>query len=144
MGYRKYFLQAFIGVSLTMTLTLIYPAQAAAPTFHKVAVKKSISLAMTNPREYARLLLVRKGMGLQEYKCLINIGVMESHWNYKARNKSPVLQGGKWLHAYGIGQLITETSHDPAKQIRNWLRYIGYRYGSPCQAWQWWQRKYWY
>ena len=126
-----------------MSISLASSAQAFAP-IHKLAPKKVVSLAMKFPKAYAWKVLTAKGLGLSEFKCLINIGVMESHWNSKARNRSPVLQNGKWLHAYGIGQLITETSHDPATQIRNFIRYTEYRYGSPCKAWAFWQKNYWY
>ena len=128
---------------LAMSISLASSAQAYAP-IHRLAPKKVVSLAKINPKLYALKVLTAKGLGLSEFKCLINIGVMESHWNSKAYNSTPVLQNGKWLHAYGIGQLITETSHDPAQQIRNFIRYTEYRYGSPCKAWAFWQRKSWY
>lgn len=131
-----------IVASLALAIVLATPAQAFAPV-HKLAPKKLISLAMSHPKAYALQLLKAKGIANQ-FGCLVKLVNRESHWNPKAHNSTPVWQNGKWLHAYGIGQLITETSHDPATQIRNMLRYINYRYqNSPCLAlrhhyrWNW-------
>lgn len=115
---------------LGMTLVFMAPASAFAPV-HKLAPKKVVSLAKLNPKLYALSIIRKKGWGLSGYKCLINIGAVESHWNPKAKNPRST--------AFGIGQLLIETSHDPAKQVRNFIRYLEYRYPSKnpaCTGWR--------
>lgn len=124
---------------LASALVLIAPASAQAPTFHKqIKPKRVISLAMTQPKEYAHRILLKKGWSLSDFKCLVILWTNESHWNYKARSYSST--------AYGIWQGITETSHDPATQIRNGVRYIERRYGDSCSALRFWQAQHphWY
>lgn len=112
-------------LALAMTLTFMAPASAFAPV-HKLAPKKQVSLALSHPKAYALKLLTLKGIA-KEYGCLVSLWDLESHWSYKARNPHST--------AYGIWQGLIETSHDPATQIRNGLRYINYRYqNSPCLA----------
>lgn len=46
--------------------------------------------------------------------------------------------------AYGIWQGITETSSDCYTQMVHYIQYLKSRYGSPEQAWAFWQRNGWY
>ena len=120
---------------LAMSISLASSAQAFAP-IHRLTPKKVVSLALSHPKAYALKLLTLKGIA-KEYGCLVSLWNRESHWNYKANNP--------YSTAYGIWQGLTETSHDPATQIRNGLRYIGYRYaGSPCRALAWHTSRGWY
>ena len=136
---RKRFIAASASLVLAMSLTFATPTFAFAPVklvpvrsfFDLVpkmafAPKKVVPLALSHPKAYALKLLKAKGIASQ-YGCLVELWKRESHWNYKAHNP--------YSTAYGIWQGLIETSHDPAVQIRNGLRYIGYRYsGSPCLA----------
>jgi hypothetical protein len=84
-----------------------------------------------------------------EFKCLVKLWTFESHWNPKAKNKVPVYQvrNGKRvaLHAFGIAQLLGETSRIPFVQIQNGLRYLEHRYsGLPCNALKFHLRHHWY
>jgi len=61
-----------------------------------------------------------------EYLCLEQLWSRESNWNSRADNKLST--------AYGIPQLLHLKTNDPYKQIDAGLKYIAYRYGTPCKA----------
>jgi hypothetical protein len=79
-----------------------------------------------------------------QYSCLNNIWVRESGWNYEAENASG---------AYGIPQALpgskmasagADWQTSPATQIKWGLGYIESVYGTPCDAWAFWQAHGWY
>ena len=70
-------------------------------------------------------------------KCIRLLFTKESRFDHLAKNQ----QGSS---AYGIAQMLKETSRDPAVQILNAYRYIEHRYQTPCQAWKHHQRRNWY
>jgi hypothetical protein len=76
------------------------------------------------------------GWDREESKCLNKLWGKESAWNPKAANPHS--------SAFGIAQMLREKSQDPYKQISNGLRYIEHRYSTPCNAWEFWNRNYWY
>jgi len=74
-----------------------------------------------------------------QFGCLDNIWTRESGWRYNAENASG---------AYGIPQALpgskmasagADWQTNPATQIRWGLGYIKGTYGSPCNAWAFWQ-----
>jgi len=74
-----------------------------------------------------------------EFGCLNNIWTRESGWRYNAQNASG---------AYGIPQALpgskmasagADWQTNPATQIRWGLGYIKSVYGTPCNAWAFWQ-----
>lgn len=60
----------------------------------------------------------------------------ESSWNPNAQNPTST--------AYGLFQMLTETSADPAVQAANGMTYIANRYGTPTNALAFWQANHWY
>lgn len=70
-------------------------------------------------------------------KCIRLLFTKESRFDHLAKNQ----QGSS---AYGIAQMLKETSKDPAVQILNAYRYIEHRYSTPCKAWKHHQRRNWY
>lgn len=77
----------------------------------------------------------------KQFACLENLWGKESGWNPKAKN----LVKSQGLNAGGIPQLLGMSPlTPPSEQILRGLRYIQYRYTTPCIAWQHWQRKGWY
>ena len=120
---------------LVTTWSIQSPAHANAPIIKKVKFNAEV-FALHNPKAYAEKILTIKGWGKADYACLNKIWTNESHWNYKAKNRTST--------AYGIAQVLFEKSPSPATQIRNGIRYISYRYGNPCIAWRFWQSHYWY
>lgn len=80
-----------------------------------------------------------------QFQCFSNIVSHESGWNYQAVNASS--------GAYGLFQALpgskmssvgSDWQTNPATQIKWGLNYMNSRYGSPCQAWSFWQANSWY
>jgi hypothetical protein len=80
----------------------------------------------------------------QQFDCLDNLWENESGWSPTAQNPDST--------AYGIAQFLDQTwtlmavarTSDPDQQIDAGLAYIAKRYGTPCQAWDFWQGHHWY
>ncbi|MEU2058070.1 transglycosylase SLT domain-containing protein [Streptomyces bungoensis] len=80
-----------------------------------------------------------------QFQCFSNIVDHESSWNYQAVNASSgayglfqALPAGKYASAGADWQT------NPATQIKWGLNYMNSRYGSPCEAWSFWQANHWY
>jgi hypothetical protein len=80
-----------------------------------------------------------------QWQCFSNIVDHESSWNYRAVNASS--------GAYGLFQALpgskmssvgSDWQTNPATQIKWGLNYMDSRYGSPCEAWSFWQANHWY
>jgi hypothetical protein len=105
-------------VLVAIGITLFTPAYADAPYRAKQLTIK----------EYAAVLVDDK----TQMSCLGKLYGKESAWNPKAVNGSH----------YGIPQGRSEYLKDasPEQQIMWGLKYIDNRYGSPCKAWEFFQR----
>ena len=121
-------------IVLTILGIVIAPAEAEAP--HEPQVKEEVHEAYTDPKAYAYRIVLDKGWNVTEFRCLEKLWQKESNWRYKADNPTST--------AYGIAQILGETATHPAKQIEKGIRYIIYRYDTPCNAWEYWKRHYWY
>ena len=84
------------------------------------------------------------GFSTDQFSCLNNIWTRESGWVYNAENASG---------AYGIPQALpgskmasagADWMTNPATQIKWGLGYIKSVYGTPCDAWAFWQEHSWY
>ncbi len=84
------------------------------------------------------------GFSTSQYGCLNDIYTRESGWRYNAENASG---------AYGIPQALpgskmasagSDWMTNPATQIKWGLGYIKDVYGTPCDAWAFWQAHSWY
>lgn len=80
-----------------------------------------------------------------QWTCFSNIVDHESSWKYTAVNASS--------GAYGLFQALpgskmssvgSDWQTNPATQIKWGLNYMDSRYGSPCEAWSFWQANHWY
>lgn len=121
-------------MALSLVITILSPAQALAP---KLEIKQvHLAIALQKPKTYAQIAMRKYNWGVKQAKCLNALWGKESAWNRHADN--PVST------AFGIAQLLGETSINPVKQINNGLRYIQHRYDTPCEAWKFWQRNKWY
>jgi Transglycosylase SLT domain len=94
-----------------------------------------------NPQAIARQMIPNAA----QYQCFANIVERESTWNHRAVNKSS--------GAYGLVQALPGNkmaSHgadwrtNPRTQIAWGVDYMNERYGSPCDAWSFWQKNHWY
>ena len=106
-------------VLVAIGITLFTPAYAGSPD----EVKQYVSA-----KEYAAHLL----QDTQQYKCLASLYGKESAWDDTAVNGSH----------YGIpqGRSIYLKTADKYEQIRWGLGYIEVRYGTPCKAWEFFQK----
>ncbi|MFD7709999.1 transglycosylase SLT domain-containing protein [Streptomyces sp. NPDC059785] len=89
--------------------------------------------------------MARQMVAGDQFQCFSNIVDHESSWNYKAVNASS--------GAYGLFQALPASKYssagsdwqtNPATQIKWGLNYMNQRYGSPCDAWSFWQANSWY
>ena len=68
--------------------------------------------------------------------CVVKLFTAESRFDHLAKNPKST--------AFGIAQVLTEKSKDPSVQILRAYKYIIHRYGSPCNAWAFHSRNYYY
>ncbi|MFG2887300.1 transglycosylase SLT domain-containing protein [Streptomyces sp. NPDC048297] len=89
--------------------------------------------------------MARQMVASGQFQCFSNIVDHESSWNYRAVNASS--------GAYGLFQALpgskmssvgADWQTNPATQIKWGLNYMDSRYGSPCEAWSFWQANHWY
>lgn len=80
-----------------------------------------------------------------QFQCFSNIVSHESGWNYHAVNAA---SGAYGLFQALPGNKMASTGSDwqtnPVTQIKWGLTYMNNAYGSPCQAWTFWQAHHWY
>ena len=72
----------------------------------------------------------------RQRKCAYRLFMNESKFDHLADNPKS--------SAFGIGQVLKETSKEPAIQILNAYKYIKHRYDTPCRALAFHQRHNWY
>ena len=77
-------------------------------------------------------------IGETQTECLFRIAIKESNIRYNAINRSS--------GAYGAWQFLSKSVRGttPHEQVLLAIDYANYRYGSPCKAWEFWQRNYWW
>ena len=76
------------------------------------------------------------GWSEQQQVCLVKLFTTESRFDHLADNPKST--------AFGIGQVLSEKSKDPAIQILRAYKYIEHRYVEPCRALNHHYRKNWY
>jgi lytic transglycosylase catalytic len=93
----------------------------------------------------AKSMLPAYGWGEGQYQCLEIMWTRESNWNYAAENPSSGAYGiPQSLPANKMASVASDWHDNAVTQIKWGLGYIKERYGSPCQAWAWWQKYNWY
>ena len=102
------------------------------------SVSRQVELARSplGAKKVAKSILLNEyGFSEKEYKCLNSLWTKESHWNYKARNKSSGAHGiAQALPASKMNVVSTDWRTNPVTQIRWGLRYISIRSETPCKA----------
>jgi hypothetical protein len=106
------------GVLVAIGITLFTPAYADSPD-----VVKQLTI-----KEYAAVLVDDK----TQMSCLSKLYGKESAWNWKANS------GSHWGIPQGRSEYLRDATAE--EQIRWGLKYIDNRYGSPCKAWEFFQR----
>ncbi|MGW1626174.1 aggregation-promoting factor C-terminal-like domain-containing protein [Streptomyces sp. NPDC002172] len=79
-------------------------------------------------------------VGSGQFQCFSNIVDHESTWNYLAVNPSSGAYGlVQALPGNKMASVAADWQTNPATQIKWGLNYMNTTYGSPCQAWAFWQ-----
>ncbi|QRI46035.1 glycosyltransferase [Streptomyces phage Watermoore] len=108
------------------------------PFLSSLLVRKPIP--KPTPKEFAK-----EKVGSKQFSCLNHLWHHESEWNEKAVNSTS--------GAYGIPQALPgskmakaggDWKTNPFTQVEWGVDYIEDRYGSPCNAWAFFQRNNWY
>ncbi|MFI7083828.1 lytic transglycosylase domain-containing protein [Streptomyces anulatus] len=106
---------------------------------------RSATRTMETPSVSGARSYARSRLSGSQYSCLDSLIHRESGWNHRATNPSS--------GAYGLMQALpgskmssagADWRTNPVTQIRWGLSYISSRYGSPCGAWNFWQKNRWY
>lgn len=99
----------------------------------------------SSPKAFALRLATAQGWDSGQYGCLVTLWNHESNWNVHASNGSS--------GAYGIPQALPgskmasagpDWQNNADTQITWGIGYIAGRYGTPCNAWSYWQNSGWY
>ncbi|BFO14955.1 transglycosylase SLT domain-containing protein [Streptomyces sp. KM77-8] len=89
--------------------------------------------------------MARQIVPADQFQCFSTIVERESSWNYQADNPTS--------DAFGLMQALpgskmasagADWATNPATQIKWGLGYMNDRYGSPCDAWNFWQANHYY
>ncbi|MFE4666109.1 transglycosylase SLT domain-containing protein [Streptomyces sp. NPDC056716] len=121
-------------------------AEAAEEAASEEATSDASSFSVQSSYTVAQIqAMARQMVPSGQWTCFSNIVDHESDWNYKAVNPSSgayglfqALPAGKYVSAGADWQT------NPATQIKWGLSYMNERYGSPCDAWTFWQANNWY
>ena len=129
--------------------TVVAPPVAAppvtAPAPAPVAPPAPVVNDPSGAKAYAQGVLAARGLGSDQYSCLVQLWNRESGWRTGATNPSS--------GAYGIPQALPGSKMsssgldwrtNPRTQVDWGVGYIGSVYGTPCAAWDHSNRKGWY
>lgn len=123
--------------------------QAAQPQQDQQAASRSeerVVLASTTDTSPAGLQALAKTIvPADQFASFSNIVMHESSWNYLATNPSSGSYGlGQALPASKMASEGADWRTNPLTQIKWTYKYMNERYGSPNQAWVFWQNHHWY
>ena len=106
---------------------------------HPVKTQTKATMAQKHDNKVMAMRYAKAGWNWnkEQRRCIYSLFMKESGFDHLAKNQPGA-------SAYGIGQVLKETSNDPAIQILNAYKYIEHRYGTPCKAWKHSQRRNWY
>jgi len=129
---------------LAFFLAIVEPAYASSNMQQVFITIPSDQLA--NAKAVARQIIAQKyRWSDRQFTCLDNLWTKESHWNYKARNKTSGAHGiAQALPATKMEIVGTDWRTNPVTQITWGLKYIQERYEYPCKAWSKSKRSNWY
>ncbi|MFJ9818462.1 transglycosylase SLT domain-containing protein [Streptomyces sp. NPDC101151] len=115
--------------------------KAARETASRSATRDASSFPVQSSYTVAQIqALARQIVGAGQFQCFSNIVDHESTWNYRAVNPTSGAYG--LVQAYPASKMSSvgaDWQTNPATQIKWGLNYMNERYGSPCQAWSFWQ-----
>lgn len=118
------------------------------PLTHNVEVKVNIgkhlpkqTKATYEQKQHNKVMAMRYAKAgwnwdLKQRRCAYSLFMKESRFDHLANNPKS--------SAFGIGQVLKETSKQPDIQILHAYKYIEHRYSTPCRALAHHNRKNWY
>ncbi|BDH04031.1 MULTISPECIES: transglycosylase SLT domain-containing protein [Streptomyces] len=110
-----------------------------------VALGASPAHAATSSPSSARSVAHKMIPDTAQYNAFSKIVEHESGWNVSAKNSSSGAYGlVQALPASKMSSAGSDWKTNPATQIKWGLDYMNSRYGSPVQAWSFWQANGWY
>ena len=127
-------------LSTLIAVALITPATHNVGVRVEVIPKEQARTKATMEEKRANKILAMRyaqagwGWDLRQRQCIYKLFTKESRFDHLAKNQ----QGSS---AFGIAQMLKETSKDPAIQLLKAYKYIVHRYGTPCKAWSHSQRR---
>lgn len=125
-----------IAVLLIIAIAISVASRRANPTEKPTPVRE---WTIADSKAYAHDVI--QSWADNQYECLDKLWTQESNWRSEAYNKVKVM--GK--NAGGIPQILGLDPKTPAPlQIDRGFKYIMHRYGTPCMAWKFHQKKGWY
>jgi hypothetical protein len=89
-------------------------------------------------------ILTARGMGEDQFSCLVSLWNRESHWNVTAANPNGAYGIPQALPGSKMGSAGPDWQTNATTQITWGLGYITGRYGTPCGAWAHSQSTGWY
>lgn len=104
-----------------------------------VAVQTKATKAQKEANKAMAMRYAKAGWGWDKTQrtCIYKLFMAESKFDHLAKNQ-------RGSSAFGIAQMLRETSKDPSIQVLRAYRYIVHRYDTPCRAWNHHQRRNWY
>jgi hypothetical protein len=127
MKKRTVFVSAVAGALLVVSAPPLLPPLLKGKPAIEERTQATMAEKRANKALAKRYAWVGYGWKDMEWRCLDYIFTKESRYDHLAKNR----QGSS---AYGIGQVLKETSKDPAIQILHTYKYITKRYKTPCRA----------
>ena len=130
---------AIVSISF-LALTLVLPAPIV-PSKVKDVVKIEIKIPIIKKRTQATMEEKKANRKMAQEFAWAGYGWRGNNWTcidklFTAESRFDHLADNPKSSAYGIGQVLSEKSSDPAIQILRAYQYIQHRYnGSPCKAW---------
>lgn len=127
---------------MAVSIVVATPAMATSPKMQDLRTPEAA-------KYHAKIQMSARGWTTAQWPCLARMWGKESAWNPDAQNKTPVsvLKNGKRVkvHAGGIPQILGLNPRlSVPEQVSRGLTYIDSRYNTPCQAWAFWKKNFWY
>lgn len=128
-----------VGKTIVMRVVTIAPVAAIVKVGTKAKPAPVINVDPGSAQAIGKQLAAQRGWGDDQFSCLYQLWSNESGWRVNAENPSgaygiPQALPGDKMAAYG-----SDWQTNPTTQIKWGLAYIADRYGTPCDAWSFWQ-----
>ena len=140
---QKKSIRIWATAALMALMTLNAPLNAAKAPL--VEAREPKPQKLIDPKKYAfQTALKEYSWDKVEQKCLGILWGKEAAWNYTAKSPTDDYGIPQRHMRHSTQKQIDDFMKSPVIQIDWGLNYIKVRYGSPCQAWNFWEKNRWY